>query len=79
LFIAACDLLLARSFTTIAATAQVPISDGGNTKVYTSFCTGGMFDDHPERYAQLAWTIFRIAFWTGVAGVLHRNKWYWAL
>ena len=58
---------------------MVPINEGGNTKVYTSFCTGGMFDDHPQRYAQLAWTIFRIAFWTCVAGELHRRRWYWAL
>ena len=32
---------------------MVPVSEGGNTKVYTSFCTGGIFDHHPERYAQV--------------------------
>ena len=26
---------------------------------------GGMFEGHPQRYAELAWTLFRIAFWMG--------------
>ena len=26
-----------------------------------------------------AWAVFRIAFWTAVAGELHRRRWYWAL
>ena len=34
---------------------------------------------HAERWAILAWTVTRIAFWTGVAGWLHRIKWYWTL
>ena len=43
-------------------------------------CQSGMlFAGHEEKWAQLAWTIFRIIFWVGVAGVLHRRRWYWAL
>ena len=26
---------------------------------------GGIFEGHPQRYAELAWTLFRIAFWMG--------------
>ena len=39
----------------------------------------GIFDQGPERHAILAWTLFRIAIWTGFAGLLHWRKWYWAL
>ena len=28
---------------------------------------GGIFEGHPQRYAELAWTLFRIAFWMGAA------------
>ena len=31
------------------------------------------------RYAMLLWTLVRIGFWVGIAGALHRNKWYWAV
>ena len=34
---------------------------------------------HPEKWAQLGWTVARIAFWSCVAGELHRRRWYWAL
>ena len=49
------------------------------TKGFDEMCVGGIFNNHPERYAALAWTLFRIVVWTGVAGLLHRKKWYWAL
>ena len=42
-------------------------------------CDGGLFHDHDPKWAVLVFTLGRIAFWVGVAGVLHYNKWYWAL
>lgn len=45
----------------------------------TNICHGGLFDGAADRWAQLTWTIVRIAFWVCVAGWLHRIKWYWAL
>lgn len=44
-----------------------------------SVCTGGAFEGHHERHAQLAWTVVRIFFWIGVAGVLHWRGFYWAV
>jgi len=44
-----------------------------------SVCTGGIFNGVHQRYAQLLWILLRIAFWFGVAGVLHFRGWYWAL
>ena len=49
---------------------------------FSTVCGAGAllpFDGHLEKWAKLAWTIFRIAFWALVAGYLHRVKWYWAL
>ena len=49
---------------------------------FSTVCGAGAllpFDGHLEKWAMLAWTIFRIAFWALVAGYLHRVKWYWAL
>ena len=43
------------------------------------YCGAGIFNGHPEKWAQLAWTVARIAFWSCVAGELHRRRWYWAL
>ena len=43
------------------------------------YCGAGIFNGHPEKWAQLAWTLFRIALWTAVAGGLHLRRWYWAL
>lgn len=44
-----------------------------------SICTGGAFAGHHERHAMLAWTVLRIWFWIGVAGVLHWRGFYWAV
>jgi hypothetical protein len=44
-----------------------------------SICTLGMFNGYHERYAELLWTLVRITFWVGVAGVLHWRRWYWAV
>ena len=49
-------------------------------KVEDDICTGhGIFSGHDAAWAGFAWAVFRIAFWTAVAGELHRRKWYWAL
>lgn len=44
-----------------------------------SYCGGSMFAGVHEKWAVLLWILGRIAFWFGVAGVLHRRGWYWAL
>eukprot|EP00041_Stephanoeca_diplocostata_P037392 m.1411038 g.1411038 ORF g.1411038 m.1411038 type:complete len:352 (-) comp25028_c0_seq4:2574-3629(-) len=44
-----------------------------------SICDGGIFQGSHERWAMLVWVLLRIAFWVGVAGLLHRHRWYWAL
>jgi hypothetical protein len=44
-----------------------------------STCTGGMFNGHLEKWAQVMWVLAQIAFWFGVAGFLHYKKWYWSL
>ena len=42
-------------------------------------CHSGAFAGVHEKYAMLVWILCRIAFWIGVAGVLHWRGWYWAL
>ena len=42
-------------------------------------CGTGAFAGVHEKYAMLVWILCRIAFWIGVAGVLHWRGWYWAL
>ena len=49
-------------------------------KVENGICTGhGIFHGHDAEWADFAWAVFRICFWTAIAGALHRRKWYWAL
>ena len=49
-------------------------------KVENDLCTGhGLFHGRNAAWAGFAWALFRIAFWTCVAGELHRRRWYWAL
>jgi hypothetical protein len=38
-----------------------------------------MFKNRSLKYANVLFTLVRIAFWFGVAGVLHYKKWYYAL
>ena len=49
-------------------------------RVEHGLCAGhGIFSGHEQAWAGFGWTVFRIVFWTLVAGELHRRKWYWAL
>ena len=43
-------------------------------------CTGhGFLHGFHRKWSDFWWVVFRICFWCGVAGVLHRRRWYWAL
>ena len=46
---------------------------------HSTLCAGGMFKGSTRNYAIVVFTLVRIAFWFGVAGVLHYKKWYYAL
>jgi hypothetical protein len=45
----------------------------------SQICDGGMFTGNEFRWAWVLFTIVRIAFWVGVAWVLHYKKYYVAL
>lgn len=71
---------LVDSFYRIFCDDVVEIKDGPWT--YTDDmrqCTAGIFTGSKEKWAITVWTLFRIVCWTGVAGWLHRKRWYWAL
>ena len=42
-------------------------------------CSGGIFTGQYEKYAWMLYIIIRIAFWFGVAWIMHRKKIYIAL
>eukprot|EP00039_Didymoeca_costata_P021285 m.344037 g.344037 ORF g.344037 m.344037 type:complete len:560 (-) comp23739_c0_seq1:61-1740(-) len=46
---------------------------------FDSKCETGMFAHRSQSSAMMVWVLSVIAFWVGVAGVLHARKWYWAL
>lgn len=48
-------------------------------RLNTLVCKHGMFEGAKEKWAMLVYTLVRIAWWSLVAGYLHRKKWYWAL
>eukprot|EP01047_Picozoa_sp_COSAG01_P054771 COSAG01_NODE_6024_length_3895_cov_4.417808_5_plen_135_part_00 len=60
-------------------TSACPTCGPPPTRAFENYCGAGMFSGAPQRHAIVLWTLFRIAFWSGVAGYLHHRQWYWAL
>ena len=63
---AACSVCRTSAHPAMASTGSVD----SQTDSHELLRAGG----HAKRWAILAWTVTRIAFWTGVAGWLHRIK-----